>query len=170
MLLDLGTVLAPNPTWPHALTRGRYVLVGTDAAGDREIWSVDGLAVAQAIGEGAPPATAPRLGATRPVVGTTATLQVTGALPGAAGLLVLGFDPAWIRRHAGVVPLYLDLQQPLTTALMATGASGIWSGPLAVPNVPSLIGTTLAVQNAVVSTATGIGFDASNGLLLTAGN
>ena len=53
---------------------------------------------------------------------------------------------------------------------MATDALGSWNLSPSVPNSTALTGATIALQLALGPTSTPLGFDLSNGLLLTLGN
>jgi hypothetical protein len=52
---------------------------------------------------------------------------------------------------------------------VSTTSLGAWSGGLAVPMIAGLAGIQLALQAALFGTPAPLGFDLSNGLIVTAG-
>ncbi|HEU4418921.1 MAG TPA: hypothetical protein VFT55_08280 [Planctomycetota bacterium] len=96
-----------------------------------------------------------------PAVGQTFNFATTGGPPQTPGLLVLAMQPAHIPLPGSTVTALIGLDPTATWQSLVLDASGAYSLPVAVPQVPSLAGFRGFVQVAVHN---GTSFFASNGL------
>ncbi len=153
------------------LSRGNVLFVGDDGVKGAEPWRVFPGATAQEFGEGCGVlGRTPRLRATDPVLGGTTMIVGSGAVPQLPMFLVIGIPQrpmSVIAAGAGCF-LYLDPYGPLAL-LPVVPSTSRWVTQLDVPAVASLTGDSVVLQAVQGPTGAPLGFDVSNGVLLTMG-
>ncbi|MFG0319164.1 MAG: hypothetical protein ACF8XB_17960 [Planctomycetota bacterium JB042] len=134
-------------------------------------WAVDVVpgapAAATPVGVGCG-VTQPALAADAPVLGETFSLGLTGAAPGATGLLVAGLPAAAPVPLGGGCALHLLPVTLVPLVPISTDGAGNWSVAAPVPDDVAFCGVEVTVQ-ALLASASPIGFDVSNGVELTLG-
>jgi len=147
------------------LSSGRVIFVADDGMHGAEPWVIEPGATSQSIGlRCARSGTAPRLGATDPVLGGSTRLTATNGPAATAGFLILG-----LRNGApiGVLGCTLYVGLPLGWMPLTVPTA---QGDLAVPSDPSLAGALIAIQAWYFPTDGTPAPSASNGVYLTLGN
>ena len=110
------------------------------------------------------------LDATDPVLGQLTQLALRDGPPLAAAAIVLGRSSAPVRVPGSGCYQHLATAGATPLATFTLSASGSWSGTVRVPNDPALVGLRAAVQAALGPTATPLGLDLSNGVVLAFGS
>ena len=169
-LLVADIAAGTNTSTPRGITLsgGRLLFSADDNYRGRELWMFDPGATAQPVGIGcASPGVVPRLDSDDPVLGATAVVRGTGAMPGTAGALLLSVPRAPLSLAPGCF-LYLDTTSlAILTPVVAGGSS--WSVPVPVPATPTLLRLRVGLQAALGPTAASLGADLTNALFWTIG-
>jgi hypothetical protein len=127
-------------------------------------------AAVQTVGVGCANATPPVLTSSAPVVGTTATMSMTGAAPNALVFFAFSFGPP-VPQVFPPCTVQVDLPNSAPVAAGFTSGTGAWSTPFTIPSLTWLVGLQLTAQTFVVNAGgpmLGSG-DLSNGVVLTLG-
>jgi hypothetical protein len=109
----------------------------------------------------------PVLAVTPVALGASVTLSISNAAASTTGLLfasALATGPLQIGAGCAV---YLDLGTLIELAAFTTSPAGDWSLTVTAPSDPLLVGAQFALQSILLPTAGPLGFDLSNGLLIT---
>ena len=151
------------------LFNGKLIFAADDPEIGRELWVLDPGATTQSLGLAcSTQMSSPTLDGSDPVLGGNMLLKGKNA-SGNAGLLLLSTRS---------VPS-LSISASCTTALapanlMILGTfpvtNGTWTVPMFIPNLKSLIGLQVVLQALHPNSSSALGFDLSNGLLLSLGN
>ena len=151
------------------LVNGRIIFTADDLKFGNELWVLDPGATAQVLGLGCTPrGIAPTLQGSDPVLGGNMRLDGNNARSSAGLLLISTRALPSIALRAGC-RIFLALPN-LTVLASFPVTNGKWSLPLFIPNQKSLLGLQVAVQSFHPNSSSALGFDLSNGLLLSLGN
>jgi hypothetical protein len=112
----------------------------------------------------------PALTCTPPQLGHLITLSLTQGTPNASGSIYYstGILTGVIWLGSGCM-LALDLPTAAPLTPVVTDPSGAWALMLLMPSDPNLLGVQVALQGALFGTEGPLGFDLSNGLIVTVG-
>ncbi|MCB9879352.1 MAG: hypothetical protein H6835_17290 [Planctomycetes bacterium] len=172
LLADLAA--GPSSSWAHGFVwwRSRLLVMATDGAHGLEPWSLPlaaaGASVAAPVGYECAGTAAAATALGQPVLGNAGFALQLGAGPNALAAL---FGGAILPGPVGLDGCAAYLQ-PAATMLTVTDASGAATGPMPVPNAPSLIGAEMAFQWLVAEAAGPVFgvFAASNGVFVLIGD
>ena len=107
--------------------------------------------------------------ATRRASGQDVFLTLTSGSPNAAGFLYGGGVPVAPYPLGSGCEVQVDLPSAIPFFPVMTNSTGTWSQGLLIPPDPNLVGAQAALQIALFSTSGPLGFDLSNGLIVTVG-
>jgi len=148
-----------------------FILFGAmDPIAGTELWVLDPGATAQSFGRGCGASTPPpALHASDPVLGGTMLVSGGNAPPKTAGVLLLSAPTTASLALGAGCRIYVD---PASIALAAgfLVAKPDWTLPFFLPNDASLHGVRADLQALMGPTAAPLGFELTNGVLLTLGN
>ena len=96
-------------------------------------------------------------------------LTLTSGSPNAAGFLYGGGVPVAPYPLGSGCEVQVDLPSAIPFFPVMTNSTGAWSMGLLIPPDPNLVGVQAALQVALFSTSGPLGFDLSNGLIVTVG-
>lgn len=125
-------------------------------------------AVSVGVGCGAAP-NVPVLSATPPTIGGPFLLSISNGTPNKAGALVFSAVAAGSIGIGGGCNVYLDLPTAAELFPIGTNATGSGSFPVSVPFVPAIAGASAALQAVLLATPGPLGFDLTNGVVVTIG-
>jgi len=111
----------------------------------------------------------PVFGCYAPRIGTTVLLTLTYGSPNAAGFLYGGGVPVAPYPLGYGCEVQVDMASAIPFFPVMTDNTGTWSTVLLIPPDPNLVGVQAALQVALFSTPGPLGFDLSNGLIVTVG-
>jgi Lamin Tail Domain/Putative metal-binding motif len=103
-----------------------------------------------------------------PILCAPRTLDITGAAPSAAGMMMFSF-PATPTILSGNCPLYLDGASMTFLFFIGTDAGGNWQAPIIVPCDPALECGTFTVQGFLFPNAPPPFYQVTSGLSVTLG-
>ena len=129
------------------------------------------LAASEKIGRGCSSGSAPPvLDITRPVVGQSSTVMVTGANSKSHGVALVGYTHNGIPLGGGCTA-YVQLMLPTVSLLFNTNNNGVWtSAPFSIPNSPAMLCVRIAVQAGVHNPTVGpLGMETTNAVWLKVG-
>jgi hypothetical protein len=121
------------------------------------------------VGTGCGGAGAPVFGCNAPRIGTNVVLTLTSGSPNAAGFLYGGGVPVAPYPLGSGCEVQVDLPSAIPFFPVMTNNTGTWSMGLPIPPDYNLVGVQAALQAALFSTSGPLGFDLSNGLIVTVG-
>ena len=107
--------------------------------------------------------------ATRRASGQDVFLTLTSGSPNAAGFLYGGGVPVAPYPLGSGCEVQVDLPSAIPFFPVMTDSTGTWSNALLIPPDHNLVGAQAALQIALFSTSGPLGFDLSNGLIVTVG-
>ncbi len=124
----------------------------------------------QSVGTGCVGANPPTLQALAPpVLGQTRDVMITGQ-PGSPAAVLMGLPSTLSPTYIGAgCSVYVDLAGPLLALSAPLGASGTGFALFSIPPDPALASVRLGAQGLVASATSPLGFDLTNGLVLTLG-
>ena len=160
-----------NGTYPEFLTlsSGRLIFRATDSAHGQEPRVLFPGATAQVRGEAHSLAGHhPTLRADDPVLGQAFTVRGRAVRTGDPIALVVGFPGSPLALPNGVF-VYLDVSQPFQLLKEIRPAALDWNTLFFLPNLPGLTGFTFGLQAFQALPGTTLGFDGTNGLVMTIG-
>ena len=102
------------------------------------------------------------------LIGQPMTMSITNAAPNIGGTIFITTVPAGSVSFGGCVA-YVSVLYLVPLFSIQTNGSGSWSGSFIVPNDPNLVGQQFVLQALLAPTATLLGFDLTNGALVTVG-
>ena len=155
------------------LSGGTMFVAATEYAKGMELRAAHVGATSQAIGEGcAASGLLPELFAYDPVLGGTSEITLGGANPSLPLIAFLGSTVGAPVNLGDGCHAFLDPASVITFLSAVTDSEGSWKSPaIPIPASAALNGLQLALQAIVGPTATSpLGFDLSNGVLLTLGD
>ena len=129
----------------------------------------DVAAAVVSVGTGCGGAGMPVFGCNAPRIGTNVFLTLTSGSPNAAGFLYGGGVPVAPYPLGSGCEVQVDLPSAIPFFPVMTNSTGTWSQGLLIPPDPNLVGVQAALQIALFSTSGPLGFDLSNGLIVTVG-
>jgi ELWxxDGT repeat protein len=168
MVYDLAPGAASALPREFLLDSGSLLFTADDGFHGEELFRIEVPAHALELGPGCAPRASPRLSATTPQLARRLTLRLDhpNSLPNAAGLLVVGWQPARPVPMGSGCTLFVDLGVPYLTEPVWLN-NGRWSIAVQVPGSPSLHGVDFAAQAVIGPSAQPpFGLDLSNGVLL----
>ena len=151
------------PVLPVGLT---YVEI---AAGDAHSVARYVAAAVLSVGTSCGGAGAPVFSCNAPRIGQNVFLTLTSGSPNAAGFLYGGGIPPTPYPLGSGCELQVDLSSFVQFSPAMTDSTGTWRKGLLIPPNPNLVGVQAALQVALLSTSGPLGFDLSNGLIVTVG-
>ena len=143
--------------------------VEVTAGGDFTVARYDVAAAVVSVGTGCGGAGMPVFGCNAPRIGTTVLLTLTSGSPNAAGFLYGGGVPVAPYPLGSGCEVQVDLSSAVPFFPVMTDNTGTWAIALLIPPDPNLVGVQAALQVALFSTSGPLGFDLSNGLIVTVG-
>jgi hypothetical protein len=130
---------------------------------------VDILPAVVSVGTGCGGAGAPVFGSNPPQIGQNVFLTLATGTPNATGFVYgLGIPAAPYQLGYGCVA-EIDPGTAISLFPVTTNSAGAWGMGLMIPPNHSLVGIQAALQVALFNTAGPLGFDLSNGLIVTIG-
>jgi hypothetical protein len=121
------------------------------------------------VGTGCGGTGAPVFGCNAPRIGHNVFLTLTGGSPNAAGFLFGGGVPGAPYLLGSGCAVQVEPSSAIPLAPVTTNGTGTWSMGLLFPPDESLVGIQAALQVALFPTSGPLGFDLSNGLIVTVG-
>ncbi|MHC4897010.1 MAG: ELWxxDGT repeat protein [Planctomycetota bacterium] len=151
------------------LSGGKLVFRARDGVSGQEPRVLFPGATAQVVGEGSSPSGfAPWIRATDPVLGSNIKIQGRASVIGKTNTVLVGLPAKPFTWPLGP-SLYLDANKFLIPLRQVTSTTRAWSTLAVVPNDSNLIGYTFGLQAYQARPGTALGFDATNGLVMTGG-
>ena len=111
----------------------------------------------------------PVFGCNAPRIGQNVFVTLTSGSPNAAGFLYGSGVPVAPSPLGSGCEVQVDPSSAIPLSPVMTNSSGTWSLGLFFPQDPNLVGLQAALQVALFSTSGPLGFDLTNGLLITVG-
>ena len=104
-----------------------------------------------------------------PQIGQSVFLTLTSGTPNAAGFVYGGGIPAAPYQLGSGCVVQVDLGSAVSFFPVTTNGAGAWGMGLLIPPDHNLVGIQAALQIALFNTSGLLGFDLSNGLIVTIG-
>jgi len=146
-----------------------FTYIEVAAAGSHTVALYDVGAAVVSAGTGCGGAGMPVFGCNAPRIGTNVLLTLTGGSPNAAGFVYGGGVPVAPYPLGSGCEVQLDPSSAISLVPVMTNSTGAWSMGLPIPSDSNLVGVQAALQVALFSTPGPLGFDLSNGLIVTVG-
>jgi hypothetical protein len=143
--------------------------IGVAAAGIHSLALVDYDPAVVSLGTGCGGAGSPVFGCSGPRIGQNVFLSLTSGTPNAAGYVYGGgIPPSPYPLGSGCV-VQVDMGSAIPFLPVVTNGTGAWWNGLLIPSNHNLVGVPIALQIALFNTSGPLGFDLSNGLIVTIG-